>query len=424
MILLGRRSAVSLFVAGVLVLAGAGCGTETATSSETSDATHEAGGKIKTGVGVSGDAITLGVLTDLSGAFKGLAKDLTDAQQLYWDLRNSTGGVCNRYSVVLDIKDHGYDTARAVELYGGMKGKVLAIEQLLGSPMAAKLSPLIESDKMMTMAETWAPALTDNRYYTLVGATYDIQMINGIDYLLGQKKISPGGTIGHIYHDNELGRSALLGSAYMARQHQLSLVEEKIDPNRTDMTSVVTALAARKVSAILFTGTPAQTASVASAASALGLDVPILASNVGFAPSLLTGPAGPALKKNLYLALPSVGFLEPSAREIRDAFAATHDQRSPGIGAVDGWAEAMVMDKILEKACSNGDLTREGLLAAKSSMAQVETGGLVPPVDYSQLGVSPTKASYVGRAADVPGGIAIANGPIESADVASYSRPK
>ncbi|WP_239331375.1 ABC transporter substrate-binding protein [Frankia sp. CiP3] len=424
MILLGRRDAISLLVAGMLALAGAACGTGAVANGAATDATHEAGGKIRTGVGVSDDVITLGVLTDLSGVFKGLAKDLTDAQRLYWDRRNSTGGVCDRYSVVLDIRDHGYDTGRAVELYGQLKGKVLAIEQLLGSPMAVKIGPLIESDKIITMAETWAPALTDNRYYSLIGATYDIQIINGIDYLIGQQKIKSGGTIGHIYHDNELGRSALLGSAYMAKQHQLGLVEEKIDPNRTDMTAVVTELAARKVSAILFTGTPAQTASVASAASLLGLDVPILASNVGFVPSLLTGPAGSALRKNLYLAMPSVGFSESNARELREAFVATHDQQSPTIGAVDGWSEAMVMDQLLEKACSNGDLTREGLLAAKSSMARVETGGLVPPLDYSQLGVSPTKASYVGRAADVPGGITIVNGPTESADVARYSRPK
>ncbi|WP_131744710.1 ABC transporter substrate-binding protein [Frankia sp. Cppng1_Ct_nod] len=424
MIPLGRRGTASLLVAGALVVGGAGCGTGSTPENDAAAATHEAGGKIKTSAGISGSVLTLGVLTDLSGVFKGLAKDLTDAQQLYWDQKNATGGVCNRYSVVLDVRDHGYNTDRAVEIYSGMKGKVLAIEQLLGSPMATKLGPSIDSDQIVTMAETWAPALTDNRYYMIVGATYDIQMINGIDYLIQQHKIKDGGAIGHIYHNSELGMSALLGSTYMAKRHGLGLVEQKIDPNQADMTAAVTALAAKKVTAILFTGTPAQTAAVASTASKVGLDVPILASNVSFAPSLLTGPAGPALKKNLYLVLPSVGFSEAGAREVHDAFLATHVQQSPTLGVVDGWSEAVVMDQLLEKACSNGDLTREGLLAAKNSLTRVETGGLTPPLDYSQLGTSPTKASYVGRAADVPGGITVVGDLIESSDVGLYNRSR
>ena len=69
-------------VAGLVVITtclfGAGCGTKGG-GGETSSS-----GGVKTGRGIEGNTITLGSLTDLTGVFAALGKDITNSQALYW----------------------------------------------------------------------------------------------------------------------------------------------------------------------------------------------------------------------------------------------------------------------------------------------------------------------------------------------------
>ena len=80
------------------------------------------------------------------------------------------------------------------------------------------------------------------------------------------------------------------------------------------------------------------------------------------------------------------------------------------------------MKQILEKACADGDLTREGVLKAKQSLTDVDTGGLVVPLDFSQSGTSPGTQNYILQPADVPGGAtSLTPEPIEAPEVADLS---
>ena len=56
-----------------------------------------------------------------------------------------------------------------------------------------------------------------------------------------------------------------------------------------------------------------------------------------------------------------------------------------------GYAQGEMMAQILETACENGALTREGLLEAFQSLDDVETEGLVAPLDFSEPGQPPAR---------------------------------
>ena len=73
------------------------------------------------------------------------------------------------------------------------------------------------------------------------------------------------------------------------------------------------------------------------------------------------------------------------------------------------------MKQVLDKACEDGDLTREGVLKAKQPLTNVDTGGLVVPLDYSVgVGKSPSRQSYILQPADVPGGAkALTDEPVD-----------
>jgi hypothetical protein len=79
------------------------------------------------------------------------------------------------------------------------------------------------------------------------------------------------------------------------------------------------------------------------------------------------------------------------------------------------------MDQILEKACANGDLTRAGVTAAKASLSNVDTKGLVVPLDYSKgPGQSPSSQSFILQPAPGPGGAKQLQAATEGDDVKNF----
>ena len=416
-----RRFAAVVAVVGLAAVTG--CSTKASSSSSSSSGSSTAGtaaaATVKTGTGITGNTITLGVLTDLTGVFAALGKDLTDTQQLYWDQQNAKGGVCGKYQVKLLVKDHGYVVQNAVQLYSGMKDQILALQHTIGSPINTALADQLTTDKMVNIPEAWAFTLTKNPYNIVPGATYDVEMINGIDYLLQQGKLKDGDTVGHIYQDSEYGQGGLAGSKYMATKHNLKIVEEKIKATDSDMTAQVTDLKAKGAKAIFLTTAPTQTASVASVAQSQGMNVPILGNNPVFAAGLLTTSAAAALKANLYVAAPTETL--DKATTVLDAFKAKYPGRNPTLGVVAGWGGADIMNQVLTKACTNGDLTRDGLFAAKNSLTHIETNGLIVTLDPSKPSTSPSKQSYILRPADAPGGTQAVTGLVSAADLSSYT---
>ena len=140
---------------------------------------------VEVGRGVDGDTITLGSLTDLTGVFAALGKDITNAQALYWKDHK----VCDTYTVKTTVKDHGYDTQKGIQLYSSIHNDVLAIQQTIGSPINTGLLPQFEADHMVNIPAAWAQSLTESPEIAVVGATYEVEMINVLDYLLEEGKI-------------------------------------------------------------------------------------------------------------------------------------------------------------------------------------------------------------------------------------------
>ena len=185
---------------------------------------------------------------------------------------------------------------------------MLAIEQTIGSPINTALAPQLESDKMVNIPAAWAQSLTENPENAIVGATYEIEMINVLDYLLKEGKIKEGDKIGHIYFEGEYGEGGLQGSKYFAEKHDMTVVESEIKATDTDMTASVTKLKAqvstpwhsrwRRDRRRPRPGWRPPRASTSRSP----------ATTRSYAPALLKGPAGPTLEKNLVVASPVSSF--------------------------------------------------------------------------------------------------------------------
>ncbi|MGY1721095.1 MULTISPECIES: ABC transporter substrate-binding protein [unclassified Blastococcus] len=398
---LSKRSTGATMLAATVVLAATGCSTKAPEASGGGGGGGAAAGDVATDVGIEGETINLGVLTDLTGVFAALGNDITNANSLFWE----NNQVCDTYDVQLDIQDTGYVPQQGVALYSGMQDNILAMQQTIGSPINTALAPEYESDQIVNFPSAWSKTLTEIPGTGVVGATYDVELANGYDYLFREGLLNEGDTVGHIYFEGEYGANGLEGTRAVAEEKGLEVIEAQIKATDQDMSAQITQFRSAGVDLIALTVAPGQTASVATVAAAQGLDVPILGSNPVFAPGLLQGPAAEWLKTHLYVASPVSSF--DAHPELLQQYQEAYPDAVPSLGVVVGFGMSEIMKQVLDQACEDGDLTREGVLNAFNELEEVDTGGLVVPIRGFEVGQSPSLQSFILQPADVPGGATV-----------------
>ena len=398
---LGTRTGSAVVLAAVVVTAATGCSNKAQDSGSGSGSSGGDSGDVATDIGVEGTTITLGVLTDLTGVFAALGKDITNANTMFWEENQ----VCGTYDVELNVNDTGYVPQQGVQLYSGMKDSILAMQQTIGSPINTALAPEYEADRIVNFPSAWAQTLTEIPGTGVVGATYAVEIANGYDYLFQEGLLKEGDTVGHIYFEGEYGANGLAGTQAVAEERGLEVVEAQIKSTDQDMSSQITQFTAAGVDLVALTVAPTQLASAAVAMEAQGLDVPILGSNPVFAPGLLEGPAAAKIKADLYVASPVSAFDQHP--ELLEQYQAAYPDATPSLGVLVGVGMSEIMKQVLDAACENGDLTRQGVVDAFNDLQDVDTNDVVVPIRGFEAGASPSLQSFILQPADVPGGATV-----------------
>lgn len=411
-------SAATTLALGALVLSA--CSTKAA--SEQSGKS----GDVKTDIGVSDSEITLGVQTDASGIFKAAGLGITHGDEIWADEVNAAGGICGR-KINLDIVDIAYKAENAVPTYQTQKTKVLGLLQVIGAPAMAALKAQVTSDKVLTTASSPSSVNLDSPSILMIGTTYDVEMINGWNYLAKTGKIHDGDTVGHIYIDSEYGQNGLLGTKAYAKDHDLKVVEAPLAGTDTDLTATITKLKSEGVKAIAITTAPAAAGSAAIQMKTQDLNIPLLASAASFAPSLLKDDTAATALSDLATVMNSNAPYSadlPAAKKIRDAYAAKGFTDEPSTYVPYGYTAGKVWEGILTRACDDGDLTRQGILDAKSKVTGLQTDGLTGDLDYSVPGAPATRESFVlGVDKSAEGGLKIIEDKSAAEEAKKYKAP-
>ncbi|MFF3501362.1 ABC transporter substrate-binding protein [Streptomyces sp. NPDC003247] len=373
-----------------LLIAATGCSSK-ADGGSTSDGADG----VKSGPGVTEKSIRLGALTDLTGPYATLGKSIVQAQQMWADETNADGGICGR-KVEIVVKDHGYDVQKAVTAYADIAPDVLALPQVIGSPVVAALLDDVERDHLLTFPQAWAASLLGKDSIQVLGTTYDLDMIAAVDFLTRTKGLKKGDSVGHVYFEGDYGSNALEGSTWAARKAGLKIVDQKIKATDTDLSAQVSALKKAGVKAVLISAGPAQTASLVGVAASRGLSVPVVSSAPGFAPQLMKTPAAPALTAllNVVSAAPAVSSDLGGVRSMVAAYTKKYPGSQVDSGVLSGYNAARLLGADLEKACAAGSLTREDLVKAHRSQKNADTG-LGTPQDFSDVSRPASQSTYV-----------------------------
>ncbi|KJK43111.1 hypothetical protein UK23_34565, partial [Lentzea aerocolonigenes] len=258
---------------------------------------------VRTGPGVSAESISLGVLTDMTGPFKGSSVSRIRGYELYLDTVNKHGGVCGR-RIDLKQKDHAYDVQKALDGYFELEPQVLGFIDVSGTPMTAAIEPDLMQTRALTVPSSWAASLLGNPHMMIVGTTYDLDIINGLDYYKRKGALAAGDTIAHLHLRGSFGDNALEGSRFVAENWGMKVSEQAVTETTANLIEQITALKASGAKVLVLSLTPPQTAAAVGIAAQLGWTAPILSSAVSYDPAIMESPVAPVFAKQVLLTSP------------------------------------------------------------------------------------------------------------------------
>jgi hypothetical protein len=293
----------------------------------------------------------------------------------------------------------------------------------LGTPILSTLEPRLVQDSILTVTQSWDADLLKDNNLIVAPSSSDMDVVALLGYLNPQGLLKKGDAVGAVYIAG-LGQPQMAGVDYAASQLGLKATKIEVSATATDLTAQLHQFKAAGVKAIVAAGLPTQTAAVAAAEAAAGLDVPVVTGTAGFVSSLTTGAAASAVESHVYVALGWSPFSADNdqVKAVNAAYDASKSGVAPDQGIVLGWAEAKLYTDIIAKSCDN--LTRAGVLSAYRTISSLPMTGLMPTLDFAVPGQPPARAYDITQpAAGEAGGLKLVSAPFITPDLLKSYQP-
>lgn len=378
---LGSITAISLLALSVGL---AGCRGGDDDEGSTPDDNGEG---IRTGIGITDEpcpdavnpdngCIYLGTLSDLTtGPFAPLAVPITEGQKAFWARVNAGGGIGGfDVDVTRYVRDNKYTPEVHNQVYQEIKGEVLALAQTLGSPTTAAIIDDMRTNNVVGTPASWTSAWAFEDVILESGANYCVESMNAIDYAI--EEFDPK-TVMAVHYPGDYGDDAAAGAKLGAEANELEFTEVQTDPGTENQAGAINAVVDQSPDLVILTTAPAEAAAIIGQAAQRGYTGKFIGTSPTWNPGLMDSPAAPAIQALYLQSAPwnAWGTESPGHTAMREALSSVD---VPNDGYTSGWVWSYPLKAALEQAAEDGDLTREGLLAAAKSLTSVDYEGMLP----------------------------------------------
>ena len=328
--------------------------------------------------------IRVGVNTDLSGIFAPLTTKITDGHLAYWEWINANGGI-QGWTIEPVVLDNGYNVPTHLENYEVMAGEgdqsVVMFSTSTGSPHTASTADLLIEDNMAAIPLSWYSGWADpqiGKNVFEVQTNYCIEAMNGATYM----SETYGNNVAIASFPGDYGEDGAEGVKVAAEALGLNIVydgQAQVIPGG-DLTPVVSGIAGSGADWVWLTTNPTTTATLMGGAAQAGFTGQWSGNSPSWNPALLgTGIAGIAdasYTHSTYTVLWDVGEAEGMQELISVMREYRPDAPFDDVYII-SFIEGYVATQILDRAITNGNLTRAGVLAAANSVT-ADLKGLAP----------------------------------------------
>jgi ABC-type branched-subunit amino acid transport system substrate-binding protein len=342
--------------------------------------------------GFDGRTITLMNLgTKSHPSFGPLGRSIQGSLESHFAAVNARGGIAGKYPVQVRFFETGYDPAAAIAAYESNKDQVVGVASILGTPIVGALVPALDRDAM-----TASPASGDSEWATRpslipIGSTYQVQAMNGAEYFWsvnGKTSMMCALSV-----TGSFGESGVEGITYAATTSGGTIgTPVRVEPQTTNLGPAIGALAVQGCKGVMLTTAPGQALTAVLTAAQAGYRPRWIWMSPTWTEQLLTPRTskileetswvmgeGPTLRRDPGADTPGLQTLVAEAKAAGNEWLI----EQPNIGALFGFCQALLWEKILERAVANNDLSRNGIRVATQQVGVVSFGGILAPMDYS-----------------------------------------
>ena len=407
-----------------LTLVTAACGGSSDDDDETTDTTEatdggEPAGEPEAVPGFDGTTIKLGVITPTSGTVALIGNPLTAGNQAYFDYVNEElGGIAGKYKVELVIRDSGYDPTKAAQEYAAIKGDVVMLAQLLGTPIVNAVLEQLIDDGMVAQPASLDSFWVNEPNLLPIGGPYQIQAINALNWY-----VTDGGGEGKVVcsliQDDPYGEAGQEGLDFAAEELGIDIAVTArfpAPPATADFTAPIGQLQGEGCEMVFLVATPTSTGGALGKSVEVGFTPQWIGQSPTWIGALGASPLAPYLQENFLVASEGPNYGDTSVpgmtelMRIKDTYA---PDQAPDVYFNFGYNEAQAVHALLEKAVELGDLSRDGILAALADLGTVTFDGLLGDYTYGETRTPPTTTTLFRVDPASPIGLSAVEGAIE-----------
>ncbi|MPZ84226.1 MAG: ABC transporter substrate-binding protein [Actinophytocola sp.] len=336
--------------------------------------------------GFDGTTIKLGVLTPLSGTVAVIGQPLTSGNEVWFDALNAKGGIGGKYKVELVQEDTQYKSDVAVQQYNKIKGDVVAFTQILGTAPTLAVLPQLRTDKILA-----APASLDALWVREgnllpVGGPYQVQAINAMDYYLTKGGGSKDSTICTMIQDDVYGEAGQQGIDFAAEKYGFTVANtQKFKVGTENYAGQIGALAGAQCEMVFLVATPSDAAKIWGTAAQARYAPQWIGQSPSYTGALAQSPVAPYMQQQVLIAAEGTEWGDESVPGMKQMVADMEKyapDEKPDYYFAFGYNQGRAMTAVLEKAVENGDLSRDGVLAAFTQIGTVSFEGLSGDYEY------------------------------------------
>ena len=388
------RVRLSLVIVLALVLAACTSKTEDPTTTLTAvpATTTTTRPAVLIGEGIADNTITLAALLPLSGTLENFGQSVLEGHEVYWAYVNEVlGGVGGAYSVRSVPLDTAYDEQTARSLWEANQTDTLAISSVLGSPITGALLAQFGDERVLmaagSQASSWATS--PNVVLNLAMPTYRDQIAGAI--VAGGAEdpvVATHPPLGLIHQEGVFGDDCLAGFEQATSRYPADEAVSSGHPaTATEFSDELAAMRNAMVETLFVCSSPQALLQIMATLDLLDYQPTVMVTSQSYdvsLPAALGGDGGEsvglALLDNLFVlgSLPPFEGDAPGMKLLRDNLA-RYDTRHPDPQVVNSWfylgyTQAATFHLILEEALVGGDLTRDGLRAARDRLGETDFG--------------------------------------------------
>ncbi len=359
-------------------------GDDTATTEEGDDtATTDGGGELVAGPGFDGTTINVGVLSALSGPAAVIGTQLAAGQQVYFDYLNAElGGVAGQYPVEIVLEDHLYDTASTIQKYGKIKDDVVMFSQIMGTASVFATLPLLAEDNIVASPASQDAFWVREQNLLPVIETYQVDVINGMSYYLGDGGGSVDDKICAVIQNDLYGEAGLEGLEFAAGEFGFEIAAvTRYGAGDQAFTAQITELVNAECDMVWATALPTELGGLLGTAAQSGFTPRWIAQAPAWIDALAATPLADYLQAYVWIVSSGQEWGDPNSADMTamvERVAKYKPDQTPSYYFTFGYIQAWASHQVLEAAVANGDLSREGIITAMNGLDELNFGDLGP----------------------------------------------